>query len=223
MPFPKQFILKSGSPLCNTTVNGVNVSRASIRIGTGVWALCSAYAVTAWMCVHRPSLDTILSQFWSHPILADYRPKILSRVRVWRSKGFGLVNRFIDYFCTRLGTASNYSAIVDVHYLQITAAPSKPFPACCVFTSRYLVTASNSVHFSASRPQVLSPQPPMQNSTELIAPSVLVITSRHRSHRKHPVSTVTLLLRAYSFTEPLPRNGRCLQSRRLATGLYARI
>jgi hypothetical protein len=37
------------------------------------------------------------------------------------------------------------------------------FPACCVFTSRSLVTASNSGDSSASRAQVL--QPPMQNST----------------------------------------------------------
>jgi hypothetical protein len=39
----------------------------------------------------------------------------------------------------------------------------KPSLACCVFTSRSLATASNSDDSSASRTQVLSSQPPMQN------------------------------------------------------------
>jgi hypothetical protein len=33
----------------------------------------------------------------------------------------------------------------------ITKAPAKHFPACCVFTSRSLVTASNSGHSSPSK------------------------------------------------------------------------
>jgi hypothetical protein len=40
-----------------------------------------------------------------------------------------------------------------------------PFPACCIFISRSIVTASNTRDSSASRAQVLSSQPPMQNST----------------------------------------------------------
>jgi hypothetical protein len=48
--------------------------------------------------------------------------------------------------------------------------------------------ASNSEDFSASHTLDLSLQPPMQNPTELIAPTTLVITSRHGPHRKHPVS-----------------------------------
>jgi hypothetical protein len=45
----------------------------------------------------------------------------------------------------------------------ITTAPAKPFPACCVFTSRSLATASISGNTSASRAQVLFSQTPVQN------------------------------------------------------------
>jgi hypothetical protein len=62
----------------------------------------------------------------------------------------------IDHLYTRLGTTSNYSAIAYLHTLQITPATAKPFPACCVFISRSLATASNSGDSSASRAQVLS-------------------------------------------------------------------
>jgi hypothetical protein len=48
---------------------------------------------------------------------------------------------------TRLGTASSYSATAYLHNSQITTAPAKPFPACCVFTSRSLATAYNSGDF----------------------------------------------------------------------------
>jgi hypothetical protein len=41
---------------------------------------------------------------------------------------------------TRLKTTSNYSAIANLHNLQITTAPTKPFPACFVLTSRSLAT-----------------------------------------------------------------------------------
>jgi hypothetical protein len=41
--------------------------------------------------------------------------------------GFALVNRFIDQLHTRLWTTSTYSAIADLHNLQITTAPAKPF------------------------------------------------------------------------------------------------
>jgi hypothetical protein len=73
-----------------------------------------------------------------------------------------------------------------------------------VFTSRSLATASNSGNSSASRAQVLSSQPPVQNSTQLIAPTVLVIIYRHGPHRKHRSSIVALV----SFAP-----WTCLQSR----------
>jgi hypothetical protein len=75
------------------------------------------------------------------------------------------VNGFIYHLFTRLGATSNYNAIADLHTLQIPTATAKPFPACCVFTSRSLVTASNSGDYSASRAQVLSLQTPIRNST----------------------------------------------------------
>jgi hypothetical protein len=43
--------------------------------------------------------------------------------------------------------------------------PLSPFPASCIFIGSSLATAFNSGDSSASRAQVLSSQPPMQNST----------------------------------------------------------
>jgi hypothetical protein len=67
--------------------------------------------------------------------------------------GFGLVNGFIDH--TPLGTSSNYSAIADLHTLQITIPHIESSPACSVFNSRFLVKDINSGGSSASRAQVL--------------------------------------------------------------------
>jgi hypothetical protein len=39
----------------------------------------------------------------------------------------GLVNGFIDHVYTSLGTTNNYSDIANLHTLQITTAPTKPF------------------------------------------------------------------------------------------------
>jgi hypothetical protein len=41
--------------------------------------------------------------------------------------GFGLEIGFIDHFNTRLMTTTNYSAIADLHTLQITTAHAKTF------------------------------------------------------------------------------------------------
>jgi hypothetical protein len=84
---------------------------------------------------------------------------------------WGLVNLFIDHLYTPLRITSNYSAIAPVS--TIYKSPQHPpslFPACCVFTSRSLATASNSGDSSASHAQVLSSQPPMQNSTLSFVP-----------------------------------------------------
>jgi hypothetical protein len=140
-----------------------------------------------------------------------------------------LVNGFIDHLHTPLGTTSNYSAIANLHTLQITTPDATPFPACCAFNSRSLATAStveipqppaltsfllgkypttelsSTVNYSA-----ISSHPPLQNSTELIAPTVLVITSRHGPHRKHCSSIVMFVFTAArKCTEPLP--GNCLR------------
>jgi hypothetical protein len=42
---------------------------------------------------------------------------------------------------TQLGSTSNYSAIANLHNLQITTAHAKSLSACCAFTSHSLVTA----------------------------------------------------------------------------------
>jgi hypothetical protein len=67
----------------------------------------------------------------------------------------GLDIGFIDHLYTPLGTTRNYSAIADLHNLQITTAAAKPFPNCWVLTSRSLATTANSGDSSASRAQVL--------------------------------------------------------------------
>jgi hypothetical protein len=148
------------------------------------------------------------------------------------------VNGYTDHLHTRLvnTSTSNYTSIADLHKSQFTAVPIKPFSACCAFTNRSLATASNNGNFSASRVQVLSSQPPLQNSVHC---SVLIIISRHGSHRKHRSSTIsfvsvavgtclpircpeTAAARATEYTVPLllracvlralHSNDRCLQS-----------
>jgi hypothetical protein len=79
--------------------------------------------------------------------------------------GFGLVSGFIDHLYIQIRTTSNYSAIPNLHTLQTTTTTAKSFPALCVFTSRSLETASISGDSSASRAQVLPSEPPVQNST----------------------------------------------------------
>jgi hypothetical protein len=65
-------------------------------------------------------------------------------------RDFGLDIEFIDHFNTQLVITLNYSAIANVHTLQITRAHAKPFPARSVFTSSCLVRASNNGYSSAS-------------------------------------------------------------------------
>jgi nicotinamide riboside transporter PnuC len=104
---------------------------------------------------------------------------------------------FITY--TQLGTTSNYSATANFHNSQIVTAPDKPFPKPAVpLQSLSLAAASNSGDSSASPTQVLSSQPPVHNSlsynsAELIALTVLVITSCHGPHRKHCSSIVAAM------------------------------
>jgi hypothetical protein len=62
-----------------------------------------------------------------------------------------------------VGITSNYSVTVNHHNSQISTPPAKPFPACCVFTSRSPATASNGGDSLVSRTQVLCLEPPVQN------------------------------------------------------------
>jgi hypothetical protein len=120
---------------------------------------------------------------------------IVTRVCLWA--GFGLVNGFIDHLHTQLGTACNYSAIANLHNSQITTAPSEPFIACFVFTSRSLAAASSSGDSS---------QPPVQNSTDnwLCRRSCLQDNSSARTTQK----TQPLYCCRGVFTAPLHSNGR---------------
>jgi hypothetical protein len=70
-------------------------------------------------------------------------------------RSFGFENGFIDHLHIRLGTTSNYTATANLHNSQITTGPAKLFPACCVFTSRSLTTASNTGDSSTSQAQDL--------------------------------------------------------------------
>jgi hypothetical protein len=91
--------------------------------------------------------------------------------------------------------------------------PFSLFPACRASISHSLAKVSNSGDSSASRVQVLSSQPPMQNSTlnwqlppglaavshqpprlstEWVAPTVFKITPLHGPHRKHPFPLLQL-------------------------------
>jgi hypothetical protein len=92
-----------------------------------------------------------------------YEDKMYRHVKEGLSMGFGLVNGFIDHLYTRIGTTSNYSATANLQNSQITTAPAKPFPACCVFTSHSPAKASNSGDVSALHAQVLSSQTPVRN------------------------------------------------------------
>jgi hypothetical protein len=106
---------------------------------------------------------------------------------------------------TPLGT-SNYSAIVNLHILQITSAHTKHSPACSVFNSRFLVTDVNRGDSSASCPQILPSRflyrTDCQLSTELVAPVLFFKTSRRGPRRQHPVSPVACVTVA---------TGKCLR------------
>jgi hypothetical protein len=108
----------------------------------------------------------------------------------------------------RLGTTSNYSATANLHNSQITTAPAKTFPACCVFTGRFLTPASNSGDSSASGLRSSLHSLPCRTQFSDRSGSSL-ITFRHGPHRKHS-SIFACLLRA------LLRTDRCPPSHRLA-------
>jgi hypothetical protein len=74
--------------------------------------------------------------------------------------GFGLVNRLTDHL--QVVTITIIITITEIHTLQITIR-YKYSPACSVFNRHFLVTDFNSGDSSASA-QVLSSQPPVQNS-----------------------------------------------------------
>jgi hypothetical protein len=83
------------------------------------------------------------------------------------------------------------TALANLHTLQITTALANLFSVCCVISSS-IATASNSGDSRASRAQVLSSQPPVQNSTlnqqvttNCVAPTVFLTTTLHGPSIKH--------------------------------------
>jgi hypothetical protein len=99
------------------------------------------------------------------------------------------VNGFTDHLYTRLGTTSTYSVIADLHTSQITRAHARSSQSA--FTSRFLVMDLNSGGSSAA---VVKPLPAGEHcTTELIAPTVVAMTSRHAPHRKHRYSIVAFV------------------------------
>jgi hypothetical protein len=127
--------------------------------------------------------------------------------------GFGLEIGFIGHFNTRLVTALNYSAIDDLHTLEITTAHAV-FSVCCVFSSCSLVTASNSGYSSAS---ALSTTPTKSSLHRLpykfpryhwlTSKFVSVITSRHGPRRKHHSLSYSNRFRGNVFEKVLLSNG----------------
>jgi hypothetical protein len=119
------------------------------------------------------------------------------------------VNGYIDHLYTPLETTGDYSDVAIHHTLQITVAPTRPFPDFC-----------------------------LHQPLNLIASIVFFINSRRGPHRKHSssiiacvyVSEVTciesLLRDGHLFVRLLHSNGctRCLfLGLCLATALYATI
>jgi hypothetical protein len=99
------------------------------------------------------------------------------------------------------------------------SAPAKSFPACCVFTSRSLVTATNSGDSLASAftfslnggsfPTLATDsflQNPVQNW--LGYPNVLPCNSSARPTQTTPFILVCVCYRGNAFTEPFPSSGR---------------
>jgi hypothetical protein len=73
------------------------------------------------------------------------------------------MNRFIGHLYTQLVSTNNYRAIASLHNSQITTAPAKPFPACCVFTRRSLAADSDNGDSSASFAHAIAGWPPSHN------------------------------------------------------------
>jgi hypothetical protein len=119
-------------------------------------------------------------------------------------RGIDWMNGFIDHLYTRLGTTGNYSAIAVLHNSQITV-PTKHFPACCVLTSRFLATASNSGDSSASCAQVLLSQSPVQSSC-------LSLSCRAQLHCQPSTYSLSLLNSPLSINSQLTWGPRYITS-----------
>jgi hypothetical protein len=155
------------------------------------------------------------------------KSKIYCQVYVCHSRrGFGLEIGFINHFNTGLVTTLNYDAIANFHTLYITRAPVKSFPACTVFTRSCLVTASNNGYSSASVLKsalscgslaTASFPHRLPYRTDLVAPTVFLITPLHGPSRKHRLQQylcccMRIRSRGTVFTGPVPRNESCFRA-----------
>jgi hypothetical protein len=117
---------------------------------------------------------------------------------------------------TRLVSTSNDSATANLHNSWITTSPAKPFPASCVFTGHYLVTASNNGDSSVYALKSSLRRLPYRTHSQLN--SWLQLSWLHllgTDYRKHRTSTVAFLsFAAGTCLELLPRNGRIADYRR---------
>jgi hypothetical protein len=93
---------------------------------------------------------------------------------------------------------------------QITTTHNKFFPACCVFTRRFLATTSDNSYYSASvfKSSLIGGSLP----TSFLALIVLLLTpllgpSRKYRFQQYFYCCLRILYRENMFTEPLPRNG----------------
>jgi hypothetical protein len=92
---------------------------------------------------------------------------------------------------------------------QITTASAKHFPAFCAFTSRSLVTASNTGDSSVSRSQVLSLQTTLQNW--LGRPNYLPYNASARTTVEKPLSKSNSTLSCVSVAAETSLLSRCLK------------
>jgi hypothetical protein len=145
--------------------------------------------------------------------------------------------RGLDWWMDLLNTHTHNSELQAITapplISTIHKSPQHPlilFPAYYIVTSRSLATVPNNGDSSASRAQ--SSLHSLRCRTQLTWLCPLFIIPRHGPHRKHSSSIfasscciINNLLPSNGnvFTEPSPRNGRCLQSHRLAIGLYATL
>jgi hypothetical protein len=124
---------------------------------------------------------------------------------------------FIAHLSPLLVTKSNYSAIANLRTLQITTAHANSFHACCVFTNRFPVPASNSGDSSASALKSslnggFLPTDCFLHSlpyrTDFVAPVIFLITPGDDLRRKHRSFSYAKRCRGNVFNEPFPSSGR---------------
>jgi hypothetical protein len=119
-------------------------------------------------------------------------------------RGFGLDIAFIDHFNTQLAITLNYSAIADLHTLQITSVLSLLQLPLAASWWRLLTVAIPLPLWMATSFQLS-----VLATTNWLPQTVPVVISQHGPHRKHCSVAVQLI----------PWENVCLRSRYSATAL----